>query len=75
MMCGAPEDKIEKVQHVMREMRTHYLLETKEPFTLKLLPKVIGTAMYLVEAANGTRSMLADQQALRLAIMSRKGWT
>jgi hypothetical protein len=74
MMCGAPEDKIEKVQRVMREMRTHYLLQTKEPFTLKLLSKAIGTAMYLVEAANGTRSMLADQQELRLAIMSRKGW-
>jgi hypothetical protein len=44
-----------------RDAHPHYLLQTKEPFTLKLLSKAIGTAMYLVEAANGTRSMLADQ--------------
>jgi hypothetical protein len=75
MMCGAPEDKIAKVQGVMREMRLHYLLQTREDFTLQLLSKAIGTAMYLSEAASGARSMLADQQELRLAIMTRKGWT
>jgi hypothetical protein len=44
-------------------------------FTLQLLSKAIGTAMYLSEAASGDRSMLADKQELRLAIMTRKGWT
>jgi hypothetical protein len=41
---------------------------------MKLLSQAIGTAMYLVEAASGARSVLADQQELRLHLMSRRGW-